>query len=48
MASSSRTAQCAIAEARTRLRTARAYLEVAGLVLEECDRDEYLHPTVPN
>jgi hypothetical protein len=43
MASSSRTAQCGIAEARTRLRTARAYLEVAGLVLEECDRDEYLN-----
>jgi hypothetical protein len=32
-----------MAEARTRLRTARAYLEVAGLVLDECDRDEYLN-----
>jgi|SRR5580698_6805827 hypothetical protein len=43
MPSSSRTAQCGMAEARTRLRTARAYLEVAGLVLDECDRDEYLN-----
>jgi len=43
MASSARTAQCGIAEARTRLRTARAYLEVAALVLDECDRDEYLN-----
>jgi hypothetical protein len=43
MPSSSRTAQCGIAEARGRLRTARAYLEVADLVLSEADRDEYLN-----
>jgi hypothetical protein len=41
--SSSRTAQCGTAEARSRLRTARAYLEVAALVLDERDRDEYLN-----
>jgi hypothetical protein len=41
--SSSRTAQCGIAEARGRLRTAHAYLEVADLVLSEADRDEYLN-----
>lgn len=41
MPSSSRTAQCGIAEARGRLRTARAYLEVADLVLGDTDRDEY-------
>ena len=31
------------AEARSRLRTAHAYLEVAALVLDELDRDEYLN-----
>lgn len=39
----SRTARCGTPEARTRLRTARAYLEVASLVLDEHDRDEYLN-----
>src|SRR5579859_96211 len=43
MPSSSRTAQCGIAEARSRLRTARAYLEVADLVPSETNRDEYLN-----
>jgi hypothetical protein len=38
-----RTAPCTAAEARMRLRTARAYLEVAGAVLEERGRDEYLN-----
>jgi hypothetical protein len=41
MPSSSRTAQCGTAEARSRLRTARAYLEVAVLVLDERDRDRH-------
>jgi hypothetical protein len=41
--SPSRTAQCGTAEAQSRLRTARAYLEVAALVLDERDRDEYLN-----
>jgi hypothetical protein len=41
--SPSRTAQCGAAEAQSRLRTARAYLEVAALVLDERDRDEYLN-----
>jgi hypothetical protein len=41
--SSSRTAPCGAAEAQSRLRTARAYLEVAALVLDERDRDEYLN-----
>jgi hypothetical protein len=40
---SSRTAPCGGAEAQSRLRTARAYLEVAALVLDERDRDEYLN-----
>jgi hypothetical protein len=43
MPSPSRTAQCGAADARSRLRTARAYLEVAALVLDERDRDEYLN-----
>lgn len=43
MPSSSRTASCGADEARSRLRTARAYLEVAALVLNEHDRDEYLN-----
>jgi hypothetical protein len=41
--SPSRTAQCGGVEAHSRLRTARAYLEVADLVLGERDRDEYLN-----
>lgn len=41
--SPSRTAQCGTADAQSRLRTARAYLEVAALVLGERDRDEYLN-----
>jgi len=41
--SSSRTAPCGAVEARSRLRTARAYLEVSGLVLNERDRDEHLN-----
>lgn len=43
MPSSARTVKCGIAEARSRLRTASAYLEVAALVLDERDRDEYLN-----
>lgn len=43
MPPSSRTALCGAAEARARLRTARAYLEVAGFVLDELDRDEHLN-----
>jgi hypothetical protein len=41
--SSSRTAACTVADARTRLKTARAYLEVADLVLGEKEREEYLN-----
>jgi hypothetical protein len=41
--SPSRTAACTAADARTRLKTARAYLEVADLVLGEKERDEYLN-----
>src|ERR1022692_247568 len=41
--SSSRAAACTAADARTRLKTARAYLEVADLVLGEKERDEYLN-----
>ncbi len=40
---SSRTAACTAADARARLQTARAYLEVAELVLCEKERDEYLN-----
>jgi len=40
---SSRTAPCAADDARSRLRTARAYLEVARLVLDENNPDEYLN-----
>jgi hypothetical protein len=40
---SSRTAPCAAGDARSRLRTARAYLEVARLVLDENNPDEYLN-----
>ena len=43
MPPSSRTAACTAADARTRLKTARAYLEVADLVLGEKERDEYLN-----
>lgn len=43
MPSSSRTAACSVADARTRLKTAHAYLEVADLVLGEKERDEYLN-----
>src|SRR5215471_11588119 len=39
----SRTSPCNPAEARARLRTAQAYLDVAGSVLEERGRDEYLN-----
>jgi len=38
-----RTSPCSPDEARTRLRTARAYLDVAGSVLGERDRGEYLN-----
>jgi hypothetical protein len=43
MPPTSRTAPCGAADAQSRLRTARAYLEVAGLVLSERDRDEHLN-----
>lgn len=43
MPRSPRTSPCSTAEARTRLRTARAYLDVAGSVLAERDRGEYLN-----
>ena len=43
MAQSSRTISCTPADGRSRTRTARAYLEVADLVLAERDRDEYLN-----
>lgn len=42
----SRTAPCNPSEARTRLRTAQAYLEVAAFVLAERGRDEYLNVAV--
>ena len=38
----SRTAPCGIAEARSRLRTAAAYLEAAEMVLGEQAREEFL------
>jgi len=37
-----KTAPCGIGEARVRLRTARAYLDVAESVLGEQSRDEFL------
>ena len=40
MAKASRTRPASIQDARTRLRTARAYLEVADLVLAEKERSE--------
>lgn len=43
MARSARTAPCGPADARARLRTAQAYLEVARNVLQEPSRDEYLN-----
>lgn len=43
MPKTARTAPCSKSEARARLRTARAYLEVAGSVLGERDRGEYLN-----
>jgi hypothetical protein len=43
MAQSNRTVSCTPADGRSRTRTARAYLEVADLVLGERDRDEYLN-----
>lgn len=45
MPSSPRTAACTSTDARTRLKTARAYLDVAELVLGEAERDEYLNVT---
>ena len=42
MAAAARTANCGRAEARQRLRSGRAYLEVAELVLDERQRDEFL------
>ena len=41
-----RTSQCSPAEARVRLRTAQAYLDVAASVLQERGRDEYLNVAV--
>lgn len=43
MAKALRTAQCGKQEARVRLATARAYLEVATTVLAEQSRDEFLN-----
>jgi hypothetical protein len=40
---SPRTAPCVADDARSRLRTARAYLDVARLVLDENNPDEYLN-----
>ena len=45
MPKSARTSPCRPDEAKARLRTARAYLEVAGSVLQERGRDEYLNVT---
>jgi hypothetical protein len=41
-AARSRAAPCGASEARTRLRTAQAYLQVAELVLDEPGREEFL------
>ena len=46
MPRTSRTAPCSPSEARSRLRTAQAYLDVAASVLEERGRDEYLNVAV--
>ena len=43
MPRAARTASCTPDEARARLRAAQAYLEVAGSVLAERDRGEYLN-----
>jgi hypothetical protein len=43
MPKGARTSPCNMAEARTKLRTAQAYLDVAASVLDERDRDEYLN-----
>jgi len=43
MPKSPRTSPCTRDEARARQRTAQAYLEVAGFVLKERGRDEYLN-----
>ena len=45
MAPAPRTAPCGRAEARVRVRTAQAYLQVAELVLDEEQRDEFLSMT---
>ncbi len=42
MVKATRTTPCGVREARVRLRTARAYLEVATVVLNEQSRDEFL------
>jgi hypothetical protein len=43
MPSTVRTAACSVVEGKSRYRTARAYLDVAELVLDERDRDEHLN-----
>ncbi len=43
MPAASRRAPCTVAEAKSRLRAAHAYLQVADLVLDEGDRDEHLN-----
>ena len=43
MVKTTRTTRCSPADARLRLRTAQAYLDVATSVLGERDRDEYLN-----
>jgi hypothetical protein len=43
MPKAQRTAECGKQEARVRLATARAYLEVASTVLAEQSRDEFLN-----
>ena len=43
MANTLRTTPCGKQEARARLATARAYLEVASVVLDEQSRDEFLN-----
>ena len=41
MSKTARTAKCSAADARIRLKTAQAYLEVAGAVLDERTAEEY-------
>ncbi|MGH7868625.1 MAG: hypothetical protein ACREP9_13605 [Candidatus Dormibacteraceae bacterium] len=43
MSGRSRTSECGVVEARSRLRAARAYLEIAELVLEEPESEEFLN-----